>query len=108
VRAQACHGVPSPSHKITSKLFVINVIVYGFRFAELPFELQTLRRISLRVVEEQRNYGTRKWLQMVIQLKLLIPAPDAVLVSSKLWPCDNGWPMSKREFSLSTFQLLSQ
>ena len=42
-------------------------------------------------------------------VKTVIPAPDSVLVGDKLWPRENGSPMSKREVSLSTVRnLLSQ
>jgi len=37
------------------------------------------------------------WLQMAIQLKLVIPAPDAVLAGGKLWPRENGSLMLKAE-----------
>jgi hypothetical protein len=65
--------------------------------------------MSVSIVEEQRHYGTRMWLQMVIQLKLVIPAPNAVLFGGKLCPRENGWPMLKRDVSLSTVRhFLSQ
>jgi len=46
--------------------------------------------MSLHIVEEQMNYETRMWFQVVTQLKLVIPAPDAVLVGVKLWPREKG------------------
>jgi len=62
--------------------------------------------MSLHIVEEQMNYETRMWLQVVTQLKLVIPAPDAVLVGVKLWLRENGSPILKTEISLFKFRHL--
>jgi hypothetical protein len=49
------------------------------------------------------------WLQMVMQLKLVIPAPDEVLVGGKLWPRENSSLMLKKKVLVFIFRhILSQ